>query len=229
MTKTLDSGTYTALQDNRLVSRDFVWFIVRDRSTGGPVTDGYWSDVGTISAQVIDPATGGTVTRQFFGADGLISVSDIPLVSTLNVQTITVELAQASARVNDLVRTYDCKQGVVQIFRGLFDPDTRAQVGPAYPRFYGTIDEAPITTPAENDSGNVTLTCTSNTQELMRSNSDTRSDASQRQRSATDNFYQDTAVVGLWQHFWGRAGGTVRSSASGGGQSLSSLFQGLPR
>ncbi len=119
-----------------------------------------------------------------------------------------------SSRVNDLVRTYDCKQGTVQIFRGLFDPATRTMVGPAYPRFYGFIDQSPINTPAENAEGNVTLTCTSNTQELMRSNSDTRSDASQRLRSATDNFYQDTAVVGTWQMFWGKASGPVPSAVT---------------
>lgn len=226
MTKTLDSGSYAALQSGALVSRDFIWFIVRDRSTGAPVTDGYWSDVGTTTAQVIDPETGGTVSRQFFGADGLISISDIPLVSTLQVQTITIELSQASDRINDLIRTYDCKQATVQIFRGLFDPQTRAQSGPAFPRFYGFIDEAPIKTPAENATGNVTLTCTSNTQELMRSNSDTRSDASQRLRSATDNFYQDTAVVGLWESFWGRNGGPVRSNTGGVIGALNSFING---
>lgn len=203
MTKTLSSENYAALQARELVARDFIWFIVRDRESGDPVTDGYWSDVGTITCDVIDPETGGSQSRQFFGADGLISISDIPLVSTLTVQNVTIELAQVSSRVNDLVRTYDCKQGTVQIFRGLFDPATREMVGPAYPRFYGFIDQAPITTPVENDAGNVTLTCTSNTQELMRSNSDTRSDASQRLRSGTDNFYQDVAVVGTWVLFWG--------------------------
>lgn len=213
MTKSLDAGSFAALQDDRLVARDFIWFIVRDRATGAPVVDGYWSDVGTITAQVIDPATGGAVSRQFFGADGLISISDIPLVSTLTVQNVTIELAQASGRVNDLLRTFDCKQGTVQIFRGLFDPLTREQSGPAFPRFYGTIDTAPIVTPAENDAGNVTITCTSNTQELTRANSDTRSDGSQRQRNPTDNFYQDVATVALWQMYWGRASGPVAPPA----------------
>lgn len=214
MTKTLDSDNYAALQAGNLVSRDFIWFIVRDRDTGAPVTDGYWSDVGPITADVIDPETGGSQSRSFVGADGLISISDIPLVSTLTVQNVTITLSQVSDRINTLVRTYDCKQGTVQIFRGLFDPATRNMVGPAYPRFYGFIDQAPITTPVENDAGNVTLTCTSNTQELTRANSDTRSDASQRLRSATDNFYQDVAVVGTWQLFWGQATGVIASATS---------------
>lgn len=213
MTRSLSTENYDALQSRQLVARDFVWFVVRNRSDGSPVTDGYWSDVGQITADVVDPETGGTSSRTFFGADGLISISDIPLVSTLTVQNVTITLSQVSDRINDLVRTYDCKQGQVQIFRGLFDPLTREMVGPAFPRFVGFIDEAPITTPAEGANGDVTLTCTSHTQELTRSNTETRSDASQRLRSATDNFFQDAAVVGTWSQFWGREGGPVRSNS----------------
>ncbi len=225
MTRSLSSENFAALQARQLVARDFIWFIVRDRTSGDPVTDGYWSDVGTITCDVVDPETGGTQSREFFGASGLISISDIPLVSSLTVQNVTIELAQVSSRVNDLVRTYDCKQGTVQIFRGLFDPATRTMVGPAYPRFYGYIDQSPITTPAENIEGNVALTCTSNTQELMRSNSDTRSDPSQRLRSGTDNFYQDTAVVGTWQMFWGKASGPVPSAAQMGANAVVTAVQ----
>lgn len=212
MTRSLSEENYEALQARSLVARDFIWFVVRSRVDGSPVTDGYWSDVGDITADVVDPETGGTSERTFFGADGLIQISDIPLVSTLTVQNVSVTLSQVSARINELVRTYDCKQGQVQIFRGLFDPLTREMVGPAFPRFVGFIDEAPITTPKEGGNGDVTLTCTSHTQELTRANTETRSDASQRLRSATDNFFADAAVVGTWAQFWGREGGPIRSN-----------------
>jgi hypothetical protein len=205
----LSAANYDALQKRILLPRDFIWFVVRDRTTGAAVTDGYWSDIGSIDAQLVDPDTGGTVTRTFAGAGSLIQISDIPLVSTLTVQNISVTLSQVADRVNNLVRAYDCKQGRVEIYRGLFDPASRTMVAPAVPRFVGTIDEAPIHTPKEGESGDVTLSCTSNTVELTRSNPDTRSDASQRLRSATDNFLQDTAVVGNWQNFWGRASGAV--------------------
>lgn len=209
MTRSIATDNYTALSARKLISRDFVWFIVRDLVTGNPVTDGYWSDVGTISADVIDPETGSTVTRSFVGASGLISISDIPVVSNLSVQTITITLAQVATRVNDLVRGYDCKQGKVQVFRGLFDASTRVMVAPAFPRFAGTIDEAPVTTPKEGDTGDVVLTCTGNTQELTRSNSDTRSDASQKLRDATDDFYIHTATVSDWQQYWGKDSGAI--------------------
>jgi hypothetical protein len=209
VTRSLSGENNTALQSGTLVARDFIWFVVRSRIDGSPVTDGYWSDVGSITAEVVDPETGGTQERTFFGADGLIQISDIPLVSTLTVQNVTITLSQVSDRINNLVRTYDCKQGQVQVFRGLFDPVSREMVGPAFPRFVGFIDEAPITTPKEGDIGDVTLTCTSHTQEMTRANSDTRSDASQRLRSSTDNFFADTSVVGSWQQFWGRERGPI--------------------
>ncbi len=211
MTRALDSGSYTALQQRRLVARDFIWFVVHNRTTGAAVVDGYWSGTGSMTADIIDPDTGNTLTRTWAGAYALIQISDIALVSSLTVQTISVVLSQVSDRVNNLVRTYECKQGRVEIYRGLFDPETRLLVAPATPRFVGTIDEAPVTTPAEGGEGNVTLTCTSNTQELTRSNPDTRSDASQRLRSGTDDFLADVVVVGGWQHFWGRGQGPVEA------------------
>lgn len=213
MTRALSVNNYAALQQRRLVARDFIWFVVRNRSTGAPVTDGYWSDIGTITADIIDPDSGVVVSRTFYGAGSLISISDVPLVSSLTVQNITVTLSQVADRVNDLVRTYDCKQARVEIYRGLFDVATRQMVDPATPRFVGTVDEAPITTPAENEDGSVVLTCTSNTQELTRSNPDTRSDPSQRIRSATDNFFNDVTVVGNWQQFWGKSGGEIKSTS----------------
>jgi hypothetical protein len=205
----ISAANLDALQKRILMPRDFIWFVVRNRTDGTPVTDGYWSDVGSISADIVDPDTGGVVTRTWAGAGSLIQISDIPLVSSLTVQNITVTLSQVADRVNNLVRGYDCKQGRVEIYRGLFDPETRKMVAAATPRFVGTIDEAPITTPAEGENGDVTLTCTSNTVELTRANSDTRSDASQKLRRANDDFFVDTAVVGDWQHFWGRATGAV--------------------
>jgi hypothetical protein len=214
--RALSTENWTALQQRALMPRDFIWFVVRDRTTGLPVNDGYWSDIGNITASVIDPDTGGTISRSWFGAGSLISISDIPLVSNITVQNITVTLSQVADRVNQLVRGYDCKQGRVEIYRGLFDPATRLMVAPATPRFVGTIDAAPIRTPAEGADGDVQLTCTSNTVELTRSNPDTRSDASQRLRSATDDFFHDTAVVGTWQHFWGRAQGELSAQKRSG-------------
>lgn len=209
--RSLPSEIIAALEARALVARDFIWIIARTRDTGSPVSDGYWSDVGTTTCEVINPNTGSPVERTFYGAGGLISTSDIPLVSNLTVQTVTVRLSQVADRVNDLMRTYDVKQAQIQIFWGLFDPSTRELVAPAEPRFVGFIDKVDIRTPSENEEGGVTLSCVSHTQEMTRTNPDTRSDASQRLRSATDDFLVDSAVVGDWELFWGRSSGPVPS------------------
>lgn len=214
MTRSLSAENFAAIQQRRIVPRDFIWLIARDRTTLAPVAEGVWSGQGTITAAVIDPHTGGSQEREFFGSGSVISVGNIPLVQGITVQNLTITLSGLNAAINDYVRTYDLKQAEIQIFRGFFDPDTRLLVAPATPRFVGYIDDAPITTAKENTPGAVTITATSNTQELTRANSDTRSDASQRLRSANDNFYQDTAVVGTWQQFWGRAGGPIRGAST---------------
>jgi hypothetical protein len=209
----LTAGNLAALQARRVVARDFLWLVVRDRTTGTAVTDGVWSDVGNINCDVIDPETGTTATRGFYGSGTLISISDIPLVSNITVQNVTINISQVADHVNNLVRTYDCKQGKVQVFRGLFDPLTRNLVSPAIPRFVGYIDNIEIRTGKEGGDGGVVLTCVSSTQEMTRANADTRSDASQRLRSATDNFFASAGTAGEQQHFWGRASGAVSGVA----------------
>ena len=211
----ISAENWTALQQRKLMPRDFIWFVVKDRTTHAAVTDGYWSDIGSITAQYIDPDTGGVGTRTWAGAGSLIQISAIPLISNLTVGNISVTLSQVADRVNNLIRGYECKQGRVEIYRGLFDPASRTIVAPAEVRFVGTIDEAPITTPKEGESGDVTLTCTSNTIELTRVNPETRSDAAQRLRAASDDFFVDAAVVGNWQQFWGQEGGEVRTGQRG--------------
>lgn len=207
--RSISEENFVALQEGQLVARDFLSITGRVRETGALVSDHLWSDVGTRLLPVIDPNSGLPVEREFHGAYSLVSISDIPLVANLTVQRVTISLSQISDRVEALVRQYDVKQGRIEIFRGLFNPKTRELVAPAEPRFVGFVDEVEITTPSENDEGSCVLRCVSHTQETTRYNPDTRSDASQRLRSPTDNFFQDTTVVGGWEFFWGRNSGAV--------------------
>ena len=209
MTRFISPEHHAALQQRKLVARDFLWLVVRDRDTGMPVTDGLWSDVGNVTADVINPDTGLVDTRDWYGSGTLVAIDDIPMVANLSVQNVNIRLSQIDDHVNDLVRLYDAKQGRVEIYRGLFDPDSRQMVAPAECRFVGFIDQIEIQTPTENEEGHVTLICASHTQEMTRSNPDTRSDASQKLRHATDNFFQDTSTAGQWEVFWGSQKGVV--------------------
>lgn len=209
MTRYISPENLAALQARQLVARDFLWLVVRDRSTGAQVTDGLWSDVGNVTADVINPDTGLVDTRDWYGSGTLVAIDDIPMVSNLSVQNVNIRLSQIDDRINDLVRLYDAKQGRVEIYRGLFDPSSRQMVAPAECRFVGFIDQIEIKTPSENEEGSVTLTCASHTQEMTRSNPDTRSDASQRLRHPSDNFFQDSSTAGEWEVFWGSEKGKV--------------------
>lgn len=199
----------TALQKGVLKPRDFIWMVVRDRTTGNPVTDGTWSDIGTGSFPVVNPDDGSTVYRTFVGSGTLIDVGDINIVSSLTVQTVTIKMSHLIDHVNDLIRTYDCKQGIIQIFRGLLNIETNELAAPAEIRFNGFIDEIEIETPSENNEGFIKVTAKSNTQEMSKYSTETRSHNSQVQRLATDEFYMDTAVVSEWEHFWGKSSGKV--------------------
>lgn len=186
-------------------ARDFIWITVRDRDTGDPHSEGYWSDVTDVQAEVVDPATGATVTRLFYGGAGLIEVAPITMAANLVVQTLEIVLSQLDDRVAELIRGYDPKQGRLTIFRGVINPQTGALLAPAAPIFYGRINEVEIETPAEGGEGGVTVRCVTATQEMTRSNPATRSDTDQRRRSATDNFFQDAGTAGQLEIFWGRA------------------------
>lgn len=209
MTRYISPENLAALQARQLVARDFLWLVVRDRATGAQVTEGLWSDVGNVTADVINPDTGLVDTRNWYGSGTLVAIDDIPMVSNLSVQNVNIRLSQIDDRIADLVRLYDAKQGRVEIYRGLFDPNSRQMVAPAECRFVGFVDQISIVTPSENEEGGVTLTCASHTQEMTRGNPDTRSDATQKLRSPTDNFFQDASTTGDWEVFWGSEKGKV--------------------
>jgi len=201
--KSLSSANASALSSVEQIPRDFLWIRPRNRSTGARVDWGAWSGVGTISASVIDPVTGGTVSRDYVGAGNLVEGSPIPLVVGLTVQTVTVRISQIADHAEDLVRTHDAKFAPVEIHRGMLSALTGELVAPAYCRFRGLVDDARIERPADGEEGVIELTIASHTQELPRRESWKRSDADQKaNRDATDDFFQHAAVVGTWQIFW---------------------------
>lgn len=214
MVRALSAGNQAAISAGTVIARDFLWIKARTLITAVPYSHGFWSGVGDVSAFVLDPETGLPQLRNFEGSGTLISVSDIPLVSNLTIQNVTITLSQLDPASEAIVRGYDLRQAGVEVYRGLYDVTTRQLAAPAFCRFVGFVDEAPIETPEEGGVGSITLNCTSHLQEITRSNPDTRSDDSQRKRSATDNFFQDVAVVGDWEQFWGKKSGKVATQSS---------------
>jgi hypothetical protein len=206
-------STQALLEANALVARDFMRITARRRDNGLPVVQCFWSDLGDVSAQVIDADTGAPVYLDFQGVGSLIAIDPIPMVSNLTVHSIDVTFSQLGERVNELLRIYDIRQAKVEIYRGEFDPETMQMVEPAACRFVGAVDDAPVETPAEGGEGSITVKCVSSAQELTRSNPDLRSHESQQLRAAGDDFYADVTTVADLTIFWGKTGS---AKANGG-------------
>lgn len=163
---------------------------------------------------MLNPNTGLAEPRNFEGSGTLISISDIPGVANLTVQTISVVMNQIDAAVENIVRGYDLKQGQVEVYRGLFSPLTRQLVAPAVNRFIGFVDEIEIKIPKEGEEGSVTLTCASHSHEFTRYNPSTRSHEDQKKRDPDDDFFVDASTVSEWEFFWGQKSGKVSTAAA---------------
>lgn len=209
VTRYISAGNQAALEKSRLVARDFLRIVVRHRISGVPVEECMWSDIGDVTAEMIRADTGAATAYNFYGSGTLVAISEIPMVSNLTVQNVTISLSQVDDKVDEIFRTYDAQQASIEIWRALFDPDTRLIVAPGESRFAGFVDKIEVNTPAEGGEGSVELTCTSHSQELTRSNPATRSDASQKERDPEDEFFEDSSTAGEWEVFWGSVKGKV--------------------
>lgn len=208
--RSIASPVTDALAARQLVARDFLWIVARTRDVFPvSVSVGFWSDVGNVSASVLDPDSGSPVTRSFYGSGRLISATDVSLVSNITIQTVRLRMSQLDDLVNQAIRTYDVRQARVELYRGLFDPASRAMVSPAFCRFVGFVDRVEIQTAPAREPGHAQLTCLSHTQEMTRSNPDTRSHQSQILRDPTDTFFEGAEQAGEIEHFWGKANGKV--------------------
>jgi len=203
------SATIAALSARKIVARDFLWLKMRVLDTGLPFEYGFWSGIGNISASVVDITTGATVVRNFEGAGSLVKIGDVPFLSSGEAPSIEVAMSQVDENVNAIVRGYDLKQAGVEVYRILLSTETRLPVAAEKPRFFGFVDQVKILTPEEGGEGGISLSCVSHTQELLRSNADTRSYESQLMRDPSDDFYRDTVAVGDWEIFWGQKNGKI--------------------
>lgn len=217
--KSVLSANQTALLGSLVMPRQFLEITVRNRSTGAAVVERLWSDRWTISADVQDPDTGGTTTATFVGAYGMVDMDAIPRVANLIVQRIDIRMLAFGVDTDRILRAYDPHQAKIRIWRGFLNTETRRLVAAAEPLFFGFVDGVELPTPSEGAEGYATLTCVSHTQEATRANPEKRSDASQRLRSATDNFFQSAATVGEQTYFWGSKKDkvdTVKGGTTGG-------------
>lgn len=215
--KSVDINTATALQsasEAGLRVRDLVTFVVRTFDGASTASFSFWSDVDTVSIQVLKGDTGVAEYRNYVGDGSLLKVGEIKLSSDLTIQTVTVTLSQVHTTVQNMIRGYDCHQAQVEIHRVLFNPQTNAVVGAAVCHFVGKVNKAPIATPRSGEEGGIDVDCVTHIREMTRTNPAKKSDESQKRRSG-DRFRRHIGVANV-KIFWGQE----KEKAAGSGSNV---------
>lgn len=213
--RTYSPEIQTAIEQGVVMPREFLEIHARDRGDSSIHYERLWSDGYDITADVLDPDDGSTLTLDWQGAAGLVDIDPLPRVANLTVPRISIQMLAVGADIDRIIRTYDVRQAPVRLWRGYLDASSRKMVAPAELRFIGFVDEVDFPTGAEGSEAYVTLSCVSHSQEMTRSSTETRSHESQLRRNATDDFFKSAATVGDWVLFWGTKSGKVETQSIG--------------
>ncbi|MCZ4501030.1 MAG: hypothetical protein JWQ74_3585 [Marmoricola sp.] len=169
MVLSVSSNTYFALQNARktgIVPRDFVWIRALNTSTDAIETIGLWNGEVPVSVAVIKPSDGTTVTRTYQPMAGLMAVPAIPATMKLEVRSARLTFSSLSPAVINAVLVYNPKNQPIEIHRGLFDPATMNLVDPAWCRFDGLVNRAPVKRAKIGNDGQVQIECQSHSRNL---------------------------------------------------------------
>lgn len=201
-----DSPTITTLQSGQLVLRDFLYVRGKD-SDGDPAPFGFWTGTDDVTTNVISATDGSTESRDFIGGGTLLDVPAIVDTIGLEARSVDFGLSQIHSAVADMIRGNNIRVAVVELHRGVYDPDTWTLVSTPFPRFLGRVDGAHVETAAIGGQGGITLSAMSNAIDLTRTNPALKSDETQRLRS-DDRFRRYADTAGDIQVFWGLARST---------------------
>lgn len=185
-----------ALSHWRVVRRTFIWCEARNPETGLPDPAGFWDDVGTIEHEGLAYYGYGTVAR----------VSTLTATAEMSIPGLEIVLSGVSPEVVSLVRGSTVGQAPITMSIGLFDPDTRALIGPLIRRFVGFVDTIDVKTPAAGGESTVTLTCESTSRALTIKQTGTRSPSTQSQRDVNDRFFDYAGGQREQTVYFGRKG-----------------------
>ena len=205
--KNINSGMLAALvagPDSGVVPRRFVWLTGKDRASGTAASIGVWSGDETIDATVVSGTTGLLVARTYFGAGTLLSVSSIPRVSDLTIQTVTIDLSQIATAAQQAVRGYDLRLGKVEIHDMALDPVSRNPAGVGEIVFLGEIDGAPISTPAVGGEGSIRLKVRSDAISMLERSNPRKSSYEGQKRRQGDEWGKYSSTIDSWNVPWGQ-------------------------
>ena len=177
--------------------RTLVWITAKDRSTGAPVTFGFWNGDDNQNFTI------NAVSRLYYGAGNLANPSQ-PIQYQVGVKPTdySLTLAPLSDEIVSLLRAYDARLAPIEIHRAMLDPLSNNVISEPLRVFKGQIDEAPLITPEVGGTASCTLRCLSSAINLTRTVVQTKSDTVQQLRSG-DRFRRYIDISGVVQVSWG--------------------------
>jgi hypothetical protein len=184
-----------------VVERHLLWIVARPLG-GGSVADGWWTGREDRQIAVVDPETGGTVSRAYRAGGGLIAVEPVTHARGLEIVPVRIRVSPIDAAVETQVRGYSVRFAPLELHRLWLDPDTRQALAPAQVWFVGHLNEAPLVTPAAGGEASLELTAVPLTRALTLGNPEPLSDAVQQRRGG-DRFLRYVGRAGGREIPWG--------------------------
>lgn len=191
-----------AAPDTGLVPRQAVWLTVKERATGNRVERGIWTGDEDLNLTVYSGVTGALISRPYY-ADVISQVGEIPRVSDLTVQNVTIDLSQIADAATQLFRQYDARLGNVEIHDLLINPETGDQIGPGLISFLGVIDGAPIKTPKKGGTGSIKIKAVSDIFAMLTRTNPRKSSYEGQKIRGGDEWGKYASTVSSWKIPWG--------------------------
>lgn len=202
-----DSTTITALQGGALPIVDFI--TIRGKtSAGADKVFNFWTGPDDVTVSVVSAIDGASEGRDYIGGGALVDVPAIVDGVGLDARSHEFGLNPLHTSIQDMVFGNNIRVAVVELHRGLRDPDTWALVSTPFPYFLGRVDglshdvgAASGDTPAE---ARMTLMVIGNMIDLTRTNPALKSDEQQKLRSG-DRIRRYADAAGSYPVAWGQA------------------------
>lgn len=192
-----------AARDTGIVPRRLVYFYAKERGTGDPVELGLWTGDEDMVISVISGTTGTAEDRTYYGSLNLV-VPEIPRVSDMTIQSVTVTISQIASITQELVRGYDLRLAKVEVHDLLLNTVSKLPVGPAEISFLGEVDSAPINTPAAGEEGDISITIVSDAISMLARTNPQKTSYEGQKRRSNDQWGKYKSTVAAWTVPWGQ-------------------------
>lgn len=213
--RSLPSAVQTHLSSNLPIRTEVLFWI--DPTVGDSY--GYTTAISDQSLSIINPSTGSSVTRSFYGGGRVVSVPQFVDVAKLEIKNIMFGLSASSSVVNSMLGAIDLRGADIEIYLAFYDARSETLLATPEAFFQGYIGNVEKNSQAIDVEGGESeevweINCTSFLRDLSATSSKTRSRAHGQERDGDDIFaYAGTAAN--WEIEWG--GGRHRHSKGGGG------------